>query len=112
VPTYATITLDARGPEPLLRALLPAPSPATLLPHVLTDDDLRRVEGFPLESLALLYTGNEDLAWVLRDVNVTANVLLDNRTLAKGDTVLIPRTWLSLAADGAANTTARTREVP
>lgn len=108
MPTYAFETIDERGPEPLLRERLQVANKADLIPYRLTQHDVSRVTRFTLATVALRFTGNEDLDWVLRDVNDT-NTILDDKELQVGDIIYIPRTWRTLASGERALATARTR---
>lgn len=97
MPSYEFVTIDERGPEPLIRIRETVDDLDDLIAYKVTQEDVDRVKRFTLASVALKFTGDEDNEWVIRDVN---DDILDDKLLKVGDVVNIPRVWHRIAEAG------------
>jgi hypothetical protein len=85
---YSLINTE-RGAEPTLRTRVVS---TDLQPYRITQADIGRIPGFLLATLALKFFGDEDLEWILRDVN---DPIKEDSEYAPGDIVNIPADWES-----------------
>jgi hypothetical protein len=105
---YQFTTLD-RGPEPVIRERSVIADENNLYEYRLVQDDVQRITGFVLETVAQRLFGNCDLAWILSDVN---DDLKEAEDYSIGDVINVPLNWQDIR-DASDNTysTARARGV-
>lgn len=90
MPRYLEEVVDERGPEPIIRKRLQAADRGDLFEYRLTRDDISRIRGFPMETVAFKFFLDEDLAFILTDVN---DELKDPFEWEVDDIIFVPRNW-------------------